>query len=165
MKPGRRTGQRGFTLLEMVLVVLLLAIVAGVASHMLSGGFNAYLIGKDAVEVDWQSRNSLEWLMRDLRAVRSATAADLTITPASAITFTNTSGSVVSYALSGSTLLRNGQPLADGVTTLSFSYIQKDGKNTAASVGQVYYIMVQLGVTQNGINKTLRATIHPRGIS
>ncbi|MEW5756899.1 MAG: prepilin-type N-terminal cleavage/methylation domain-containing protein [Pseudomonadota bacterium] len=165
MKNISRKMQYGFTLLEMVLVVLLLSIVAGISSHMLSGGFNAYLIGKDAVEADWQVRNALEWLMRDLRAVRSATAADLTITPSNAITFTDTSGAVVSYSVSGSTLMRNGQPLADGVASLSFSYIQKDGKNTASSVGQVYYIVVQLGVTQNGINKTLRATIRPRSIS
>lgn len=165
MVRNHRNRQRGFTLLEMVLVVMLLSILAGVASHMLSGGFNAYLLGKDAVDTNWQARNALEWLMRDLRAVRSATAADLTITPSNAITFTNTSGAVVNYALSGATLLRNGQPLADGVTALVFSYVQKNGKTTATAVGQVHYITVELSVTQSGITKTLRATVRPRAIT
>ena len=156
----------GVTLLEMVLVLVILGIIAALGSSFLSGGLNAYFTERDISNAAWQGRLALERITRDLRTVRSATAGDLTITPANQISFTNTAGTNVSYSLSGSTLMRNGQPLADGITALSFTYLANDGKTAVTSdVTAVYYIGVAFTVTQGGANQTWRGLIHPRSIS
>lgn len=158
-------SMRGVTLIEMVLVIVILGIIAALSSSLLSGGLNAYFTERDISNAQWQGRLALERLTRDLRTVRSATAGDLVISPANQITFVDTSGTTVSYSLSGTTLLRNGQPLADGISGLSFTYIARDGKTAAGSVTAVYYIAVSFSITQNGVNQSRRTVIHPRSIS
>jgi prepilin-type N-terminal cleavage/methylation domain-containing protein len=155
---------RGVTLLEMVLVLVILSIIAALGSSFLSGGLNAYFTERDISDAAWQGRLALERITRDLRTVRSATAGDLTISPANQISFIDTSGTSVAYSLSGTTLMRNGQPLADGITSLTFTYIANDGKTTAATVTAVYYIGVSFTVTQGGTNQAWRDLIHPRSI-
>ena len=96
--------------------------------------------------------------------MRSATAADLTISPTSQITLTDVNGVNISYALNGTILGRNGQALADGVSSLSFSYLINDGKMTTAVVTGVYYISVELTINNGATTRTLRSTVRPRSI-
>lgn len=153
---------RGFTVLEMVMVIVLLGIVAGLGAIMLQGGFDAYFAERDVSDAAWQGRFAMERLNRELRAIRSATAGDLTMSPASEISFVDTTGTAMSYALSGTILTRNGQPLADGISSLNFSYIANDGKTTAADATQVYYVAASFTVIQGGASLPLRTLIHPR---
>ncbi|MFQ5487040.1 MAG: hypothetical protein ACE5ET_01160, partial [Gammaproteobacteria bacterium] len=68
------------------------------------------------------------------------------------------------YALSGATLTRNGQPLADGISTLNFDYLRNDGKTTAATAGEVFYISVSFTISQGGSSRNLRGTVFPRSL-
>ena len=153
---------RGFTLIELVLVIVIAAIIGSIGARILSGGFSAYLTGKDLMEVQWQGNLALERLGRDLRNIRSATVADLTIAPANAISFTTTDGGVVSYTLNGNTLQRNSDALADDITNLAFTYLANDGQTTATSANEVYYIIVTLNTSSQNINQTISTVIHPR---
>jgi len=153
---------RGFSLIELILVIIILSIIAAVGSQMLSSGFNAYFTGRDIIDAEWQGRYAMQRISRELRDVRSATSGDLTITPANQITFTDNSANTITYALSGNTLTRNTLPLADGVTSLSFYYIQADGSTTATSAADVMYISVDIAVHLNNSSYSLRNTLHPR---
>lgn len=157
----RKQKQAGFSLIEMLLVVIILSIIAALGGQMLSTGFNSYFTGRDIINAEWQGRYGLQRMSRELRDVRSATAADLTI-GASQITFTDNNANVITYALSGSTLTRNGQPLADGVSALSFDYIEDDGVTTATAAVDVWYISATVNVSLNGSVYALRNTLHPR---
>lgn len=150
------------SLVELILVIVLLAIIAGFGSTLLSGGFDAYFSERDTADAVWQGRLALARLDRDLRTVRSPTPSDLTMSPATQISFVNTAGNTVSYALSGTTLTRNGQPLADGISNLNFTYIASDGSTTAASAAAVYYIAASFTVIQNGVSLDRRTLMHPR---
>ena len=160
--PAISKRARGVTLVEMILVIVLIGIIASLSSTLLSGGLNAYFTQRDVADAAWQGRLALARLTRDLRTVRSPSAADLTISPANQISFVNTSGATVVYALAGTTLTRNGQPLADGISNLNFAYISNDGKTTAAAASAVYYIAVSFTVIQGGGNLNSRTLIHPR---
>jgi len=158
----RKQKQTGFSLIEMLLVVIILSIIAALGGQMLSTGFNSYFTGRDIINAEWQGRYGLQRMSRELRDVRSATAADLVTSPANQITFTDNNANVITYALSGSTLTRNGQPLADGVSALSFDYIEDDGITTAAAAVDVWYISATVNITLNGSVYALRNTLHPR---
>ena len=148
--------------MEMVIVIALLAILAPIAALIIDGGIRAYVSSRTQATSQEQGRLALERITRDLRAIRSATSADLIIAPATQITYTDRSGATVSYTRSGTTLMRNGVPLADNVSALNFTYIQRDGKTTASSATTVYYITTTLGITQAGTTLNVHATVRPR---
>ena len=151
----------GFSLVELVVVIVLTGILAAVGSQMLSKTLSAFVHGKDVTKGDWQARVALERLTRDLRMVRAP--ANLTIVPATAITFSDTDGNNVNYSLSSNTLMRNTQVLADNVSSLGFTYLRSDGNTVeAATPSLVYYITVSLTVSRSTANTNLRATVHPR---
>lgn len=158
---------KGFSLIELIMVIVLLAIVAVVAAPVLSGGFKAYFIGRDIAETDWQARVALERMTRELRSVRAP--ADLTITSASDITFTDVDGNSIRYCMgtvggcpgAAGELTRNTQPLASGVSGLTFSYLTRTGASTVV-VAQVFHITVGFMATQNTISKSFQTTLSPR---
>lgn len=150
----------GFSLVEMVVVIVLVGILSAIGSQMLGMTLQSFVFSKDVLKGDWQARVALERLTRDLRMVRAAT--NLTIVPATAVTFSDTDGNNVNYSLSGSQLIRNTQPLADGISGLAFTYLRSDGNTAAASASEVYYITVSFDVSRSTTTTNLRATVHPR---
>lgn len=153
----------GFSLVELILVVVLTAILAAVGSQMMGKSLQSFVFGKEVTKGDSQARVALERLTRDLRMVRSP--ANLIIAPATAITFSDTEGNNVNYSLAGGRLMRNAQVLADDVNNLQFAYLRSDGNTVAATATEVYFITasvaVKRGILATDIT-TLRATVHPR---
>src|SRR5882762_5669190 len=125
----------GFTLIEMVVTLVVAAALVGLGATLISGGFRTYFLGREITQNDWQGRLALERMTRELRAVQTATAANLDIGTAGQITFNDFAGNTVVYRQTGNTIERSQnaaafQPLADNVSTtspLSFSYLRSDG--------------------------------------
>ena len=151
----------GFSLVEMIVVIILLGILAALGSQMLGKTVQSFAFSRDVTKGDWQARVALERLTRDLRMVRAPV--NLTITPATAITFSDTDGTNVNYSLSGTRLMRNTQVLADDISNLQFTYLRSDG-NTVETTNSslVYYITVSFDVSRSITTTSLRATVHPR---
>ena len=168
-KFNRKSGARGFSLLEMIMVMVVLGIVAAVAAPFLSASFQSYFTGKDISETDWQARVALERMSRELRSVRAPAGSNLIITSASDITFTDVDGNSTCYCMGGvggcsgavGELTRNSQPLATGISALTFSFLTQGGAATAVAAN-VFYITVAFTATQNTINKSFQATVSPR---
>lgn len=173
--PSRRRPaglpQNGFTLIEMVMVIIILSALTGLGVNLLASGFRAYFTGQDLSEGNWHGRIALERITRELREIRSPTAADLTIAPAAEINFFRSDNVAVRYCLAGvggcpagpaNTLMRNTDPLADNISLLNFTYLQGDGATVAATPAQVRYVTVAVRVTLGGTSIDLRDTIRPR---
>jgi prepilin-type N-terminal cleavage/methylation domain-containing protein len=176
-RPGpRRRGARGFTLVELVAVIVVVAVIFGLGSVMLGKVFSAYALKRDATDADWQAKVALERMARELRAVRSPTAADLDISSSAQIRFVDTDGNGVCFYRIAATnqLMRSAdgpasacgtttpQVLADNVTNLGFSYWQADGTG-ATGAANTYYITATLVVKENNsYNASFRASVRPR---
>jgi type II secretory pathway pseudopilin PulG len=153
---------KGDTLMELIFVIVILGIVATIGSLIITRGINAFFGGRDITRADWQARVALERMTRDLREVRTPTSTDITTFTATQFTYNDIFANNVSYTLSGTTLTRNTQPLADNISAVNFSYLQRDGNTTAATAAQVFYITVQLTVTSiSGISVVYRDTVRP----
>lgn len=158
--------QRGFSLIEMVMVIVILGIISTVGAQLMGTGFQLYFTGRDSLGADSQARVALERMTRELRAVRPATGLTMA---ANEVTFTDVDGTSVRYCMGAvgtclgvaGQLMRNAQVLAGGVSALSFVYTNANGVDTTVAA-QVYYISVQFTVTQGGIVQAYRATINPR---
>lgn len=160
-----RARCRGFTLIEVVVVIIILGIVFGMGGFIMKRGFDAYFGGRTVSDADAQGRVALERMARELRAIRSATPADLTL-GANQIAFTETTAATVSYSYDSvaRTLLRNGAVLARGVNGLSFVYLRRDGVTPETTdPTRVYYVTARVDVAQIGGATTIyRTIVHPR---
>lgn len=166
-------NQRGFNFIEVIVVIAVVGIIFSVGAMILGRGFSAYFGGENITTQDWQARVAFERMTRDLRDAHANTNVVVTPGPTSGTAIalsvydqaTDTIANV-NYALSGTTLQRNGIALADNINNLQFALLQSNGA-TATAVSQAYYIQVQLTVSTLGgpkgdYNLTFRDTISPR---
>jgi Tfp pilus assembly protein PilV len=170
---SRHSLSLGVSLVELLVAMVLIGLVMVMASKLIENAFQASLVGMESGRDSAQARLALERITRELRMVRSPTAPDLT-PQSNQITFVDMStGSLVSYSQSGTTLNRTETPvggsattvaLADGLNTasLAFSYLQSDGRSiTLTNAGLVYYITVQFNISSNSINLSFTDTVKP----
>ena len=166
MAPSTLSRQTGFTLIEAIVTMVIAAVLATIGATVMSGAFQNYFVGREIVQGAAQGTLALERMTRELRTVRTPTAADLTIGVPGQITFVATDGSTVVYALSGGSITRKenagaAQPLADNVSAMTFSYLRSDGQNSAATPAEVWYITVAVTVSSQNATATFRGTVKP----
>ena len=178
MRPATRlTRAPGFTMVEMIIVIVIMGAIFAVGSLVFGRAFESYALTRQTANVDWQGRVAMERMTRELREIRSATATDLAISATSTdpIYFYDADGNPVCFVLSSGSLRRGVdapgagscasslQPLADNVTAngLNFYYYQNDGTATSAP-SEVFFITVTLAITEGGISETYRVTVQPR---
>ncbi len=158
-------GEAGFTLVELVLVIVLLGIVSAVAAVPLMEGARIFTSGEVRADLNNQGRLAVERMAREIRMARSRTAADLPgCCSAGTLSFVDLNGSAIAYTTAaGNTITRNGMALAAGDTVvLNFSYFQQNGVTLATLATQVWSIQIDLTVTRSGESQAYRVRVHPR---
>ncbi len=155
---------KGFSLVELVLVIAIVGVVFAIGGSLLTEGFRASYTGIETLRADWQSRVALERMTRELRLIRNPRS--LNISVPNQITFIDTSGEMITYRLNGNTLMRNNQSLADGISTLDFTYYNKN-RNTITNLAQfalVRFIRIHLVVTEGNMNYSFYTAVNPRNL-
>jgi prepilin-type N-terminal cleavage/methylation domain-containing protein len=159
--------QLGFSLVELIVVIVVLGIVAGMGAMVVRDGMLGYLRGREITSADWQGRLALERITRELRdaAAIAAGSCDNSTFPFT-FAYSNINAVPISYTLntvqSITSLLRNGQPLADNVTGLHFYCLQSDGQTYTTTPSAVYYVTVSMIVSTTNTSATYRSTVKPR---
>jgi prepilin-type N-terminal cleavage/methylation domain-containing protein len=140
---------RGFTLVEMVLVLILLGLVTAMALPAMLGGFNAFVQQRETTEIERQAMLALERMTREIRP-----GTDILV-GANQITFDRdgTSTTIGHDAAANELYLDRGgaRTLASRVTGVSFS---------EESFEDARYIHVQFDVADS--THTWRTTLYPR---
>lgn len=103
--------QRGFTLIELIVATVLSTLVLLGLIAIFSGTLTVWTRIHESGDTLKEARIAMQWLTRDIREEKIVTA-----NPHS-IGFTD-----VEYILQGTTLERNGNLVAQGVTGVSFNY-------------------------------------------
>jgi prepilin-type N-terminal cleavage/methylation domain-containing protein len=164
---------RGFTLIEMVAVIVVAGILFSFGSVLLGNVFSGYSLKRDTADADWQAKVALERMARELRAVRLATATDLDIASAAQVRFVDTDGNGVCFYRNGNRIMRsadgpatacgttNPEVLADNITALGFGYWRNDGAN-AVTAAEVYYLTVTINVVEGSYSAGFRTSVRPR---
>lgn len=159
-------SQKGFTLIEMVMVIIILAIISSMLAPLLIEGLNTFSQEENIVNANWQGQIAMARMSRDIASIRSSS--DLTTIATTNLAFTDSSNNTISYSLNGTdlTLTQNGTGavLANGIQSLTFTYFDKNGVSTATATS-VRFIQIALNVIQNNVNYTLTTMIYPRNLT
>lgn len=153
--------QRGFTLVELVAVIVVLGIVASMGAIVMRDGMLGYLRGQEITRADWQGRLALERITRELRDVAAPNYSNIASCGTTAFAFSDITATAINYTQSGNTLLRNGLPLASNVSGLRFYCLQSDVQATT-TLANVYYVTVSMVVSTANTSATYRDTVKPR---
>lgn len=122
----------GFTLIEAVLTIGILSVVGLTASYVITSGMSVQAQAAPRMEASYQARLALEWLRRDIRSL--AGPGGITVFTPAAFEFLDLHGNTVSYAFAAGDLSRNGDLLAQGLTTFGFSYRDRHGAPAASAL-------------------------------
>jgi prepilin-type N-terminal cleavage/methylation domain-containing protein len=160
--------QNGFTLVEMVAALTVLALLAAIVGPLLTNGARAYNESAAAVHTLSKLRIASERLVRETREIRrdgsgnydislplSSTTLEFFKTDNERVTISATVPLVtLAYASIGGTPV-----LSDEVSAFSFSYFQADGSLPAIDNSDVAFIEFELVLTHAGNNYAQRSRI------
>ena len=121
---------KGFSLIEITIVIVLLGIVSMMAGGMLLQGVEGSQQTETLDDLDWSAREGFERLSREIRSVNPRLITAMTATT---LTFTSFEGETVSFVFSGSNLTRNGTAFMDNLSSFSFAYYTGAGATTAVA--------------------------------
>ncbi len=155
------TSPGGYTLVEMVLTISILGIVGMVTAFVLVESMKVYARTGPALDASYHARHATARMTRDIRDM--ADTSSITTFTSTALTFDDRAGNTLDYDLSEGNLLRNGDLLAKGVTSLAFTYWKSDG--TAATVAaDLYLVEIDLTVQTATQPYRLRVLVFPRNL-
>lgn len=159
-RPATPTGRRGgYTLMEMVSVITIMSIVGSLASFVVIQSMQVYAFAVPSMEASYQARLASRRMVEDVRELGDP--ASISTLTSTAFTFDDAATNTVSYALSGTDLLRNGDRIARSVSGLTFEYWKSDG-TVASAAADVHLVGIDLTVTSGGHPYRVRTAAFPR---
>jgi len=142
---GKKRGRAGFTLVESILSIIVIAAVSVAMGELLIIGMDSYNLIDDRSDTLQQARLASNFISADLETIADP-ATDISAISATSITFTDAGGSTITYTYSGTTLTRNSDTLADNVVSpTGFAYYTVSGATTTDPT-QVYRIHIDVSV-------------------
>jgi len=156
-------NQRGFVLIELIAVIVLVGIIASFSTFFLYTGFNGYLNTKNATEGALNAQMALDRIALELRNI-----SDIMPTPSS------TSVTYKSEELTGTRTLKyvgndvlinvnaNDYKLLENISSFTLSITARDLDHDIASDDEVVRIDVEFEL--NDIGKKFKTNIFPRNM-
>ncbi|MBA7530394.1 hypothetical protein ES705_22600 [subsurface metagenome] len=136
-------NQRGFSLIEMMVVVVILGLIVLGLVTFFTGGAKSWVAGQSQLEAQRNARQAIDRMVREIREGNSiesgSNATSITINYLASF-----GKSSVTYSLSGTTIKRNDNPLINKVRTLNFSY-----PDTPSDSSKVH-ILLEVDVDNDG---------------
>ena len=167
-------GNRGITLIELVITMVLMGIVAVVVANALSTGTKGNLVTDNRKESLDQARVAMERMIREIRNLRNSTS--VTTSSSTQFCFTDTESTLIDYNYSNPNIIRDtgncaaggGATLATNIAaTFSFAYIKANG----AAEDPVQFssvttkrIRITIPCTISGETVTLQSEVWPRSL-
>ncbi|HDI51943.1 hypothetical protein B5M50_07075 [candidate division KSB1 bacterium 4484_219] len=155
----------GFSLVEMIVVIAVVGVLAGVAARFLLSGFRIYNFVDQRKAAIHEARLALYWLNRDLRQVRDPDG--VLVATATHVRYWNYFDEIVEYQYQDNEIERNGNTLASNVTNFQFSYQRSGGEMmevpvSADSLSFIWNIIADFTVQIDDHSIRYHVLVHPR---
>jgi len=157
------TGQGGYSLVEVILVIVILGIISTFVGMFMFYDVNMYNHVKANTKEVQDSRMAIQRITGELRQIASPDS--ITTASQTNLQFFDLQGTQIQYQYSGGKLYRNGAPMLTTVQNCQFSYY--DDAETplsvpVADVGLIRYIRIDIDKDLNGKTVTLSTRVFPR---
>lgn len=156
-------SERGITLLELVLVVIITAILAGLISNMMFYEVNTYTQITSRTEVLQNSQRVVQLIAREIRQIMSPDS--IFHASADSFSFDVLNDILFSFNFTNNQILRNDIPLVKSVDAFQFSYFDNLGAqlgNPVANPADIRNITLSLTTSINGQPFTMTSKVTPR---
>lgn len=136
---------KGFTLIEVILAMVLIGIIAGITSKLLAQNYVNYNSAKNILGLSTPSNLAMDFFLREIKSAESITSFG-----SSSLSFVNKDGNAISYTLSNGILYRSinnntAQIVLTNINSFSLSYYDQSFASTAVA-SNIRYISMLLGV-------------------
>lgn len=170
-------GERGFTLIELMMSIVLMGIVASTIGFIIYQGARSFQVLDTRGDLVNKGTLATERISRELRLIRCTTAgsscapqaSEITSMTATEIRFVNTVNAGRGFRLdAGAIKLRQGSTagdpediLADSAGSFTVDYKKKDG-TAAVAPSEVWVIDVGFTLSSGADSVDFKTSIHPR---
>lgn len=157
-------NQKGFSLLELILVIAIIAVVAGILARFLVQGMDIYDFVDDRKSLIRESRRSVYFMNRDFRQVKSQ---GVSVATATQIQYTNYDDNQITYQYSDNEIMRNGNTLSEDVSAFQFRYLRADGGYmslpvTGDSLDFIWNIESEFTIDDGNYSRRFVVRVYPR---
>jgi prepilin-type N-terminal cleavage/methylation domain-containing protein len=136
-------NRRGFTLVELIMVIAAGSAVA-LTIWVLFGPVNNWVFTQQRRSGYGEATVAVTRILKEIRRVKAP--GQIQTWDADHFQFVDVDNNTVDFQLSGTDLLRDSDVLARNVSSLAFSYLDKDGA-VAGAKGQIRVIKVEVILT------------------
>jgi prepilin-type N-terminal cleavage/methylation domain-containing protein len=156
-------SEKGMTLLELIMVMLLVAILSGFVSNMIFFEIDTYEFIVNRQEMNQNSRMALRMISKDIRQIMASDS----IFQASqdSIRFDTLDDFMISYKFIDNQIFRNADPLIKSVNSFKLSYFDISGNPLTVPVSNpsdIRSISISLTVSNNGQSFDVQTKVKPR---
>lgn len=169
--------KRAFTLIEVIVTMVVLAVIMGMASRLFLSASMGYTVAATRSELQTELSSALQRIVTELRATRAKSGvtpcvADITATTASSITWMDSDGSSRQVSLTGTDLMYSigggtAVVLASSVSSFTINTFDESDVALATSLSgagtqSIRRIQITLVGSRSGTIETLRTRVFPR---
>jgi len=162
--------RKGFTLIELIIVITIIGIIAGVVGFILFGAVDAWTFKFNRADLLADGRLAVNRMVREIREIKDDDS--VTTASSSEFRFTNAGNVDITYNLSSTVLNRTADSvtnvLAEDVSSLTFTYYDSCASGATSitpTVGantNIRRVLIGLTLTKNGENVYVRSQSVPR---
>lgn len=160
LSQGKKMGQKGFTLMELLMVMVLLGVFGSFFAQTVYVAGEAYRGVTTQEDLLRSGKIGLERMAREIRHVATPTGVDGTTLSSHEFSFRIWNGEAITYRFAENRISRNGVDLIECVDSFSFSYCKKDGTE-ALSGNELSCVEIAFTLRKGEESIPLRATLFP----
>jgi prepilin-type N-terminal cleavage/methylation domain-containing protein len=161
----------GFTLIEMVVVIVILGVMSTLAALIILQGVESYSTEDQRSNVHYQASLAMERMVREIRLIRTPASVTSLLTNRSQLQYTDINNASIGFRLNAG----NGniersqdggvtwQTLATGIIAPGgniFTYLDNTGASTTIN-SNLWLIQIQFTATQGTQSVTMLSTLFP----
>ncbi len=163
MMGKRKQGQAGFTLVELVAVIVVSGIISVVFAKLLSSSVQMFEFITERKDAVHDCRLAMQRISRELRQIASADS--IKYAAEDSLEFFKENGEALTIAWGASAVRLNGQPLVAGIASFQFKYFDDKGQELqvpVANMSNIFNIYFEMLVKPGNRPFKISNEVQPR---